>query len=127
MQSKIHSDTNYSEFTKTTKSPPQIFMFWDTNKLEIEKIIQNMESKNSRGHDGLSMKTLKLIGKTVSEPLSCIFNLMLLKGEFPDALKLAKIVPLFKSGSKHDKTNYKPISLLPTISKVFEKLLYRRL
>ena len=48
-------------------------------------------------------------------------------GIFPDKLKIAKIIPIFKAGDKHKFTNYRPVSILPHLSKVFEKAFYNRL
>ena len=67
----------------------------------------------------------------MSDPLaSCLerlFHRCIIKSYFPDALKIAKVVPLHKEGDKHEPTNYRPISLLPTIGKIFEKLIYNSL
>ena len=67
----------------------------------------------------------------MSDPLaSCLerlFHRCIIKSYFPDALKIAKVVPLHKEGDKHEPTNYRPTSLLPTIGKIFEKLIYNRL
>ena len=67
----------------------------------------------------------------MSDPLaSCLerlFHRCIIRSYFPDALKIAKVVPLHKEGDKHKPTNYRPISLLPTIGKIFEKLIYNRL
>ncbi|CAL4106886.1 unnamed protein product, partial [Meganyctiphanes norvegica] len=56
-----------------------------------------------------------------------IFNQAINTGQYPDALKIAKVIPLFKKGDPHQINNYRPISLLSIINKNFEKLLYRRL
>ena len=54
------------------------------------------------------------------------FNSCILTGVFPDELKVAKVIPLFKSGNMNDMSNYRPVSILPTLSKIFEKLIYKR-
>ena len=63
----------------------------------------------------------------IVSPLTHIFNLSLEMGKFPDALKIAKVTPLYKHGSNDDPGNYRPISVLPVIAKVFEKLVNGRL
>ena len=58
---------------------------------------------------------------SIAKPLTCIINQSLKTGRFPSKLKVAKIIPIFKKDDEHDFNNYRPISLLPSISKVFEK------
>ena len=67
---------------------------------------------------------VKLLKNEISKPLTVIINQMLKTGIFPDSFKTSKIVPLFKKGDHGLLTNYRPISLLPTISKVFERVIY---
>ena len=73
------------------------------------------------------MKFLKLCKSIILKPLVLIFNQSVLTGEYPDELKIAKVIPLFKSGDKTLVNNYRPISLLSIINKLFEKLIYKRL
>jgi len=80
--------------------------------------------KSSSRYDGLSMTMIKPVINLISCPLAYIFNSMTQTGIFPDSLKIAKVIPIHKSDSKLDIKNYRPISLLPTVSKIFEKLLY---
>ena len=67
------------------------------------------------------------IGTELSKPLTIIINQCLLTGIFPDLLKIAKVKPLFKRGDVSQLNNYRPISLLPTISKVFQRVIYSQL
>ena len=83
-----------------------------------------LENKSSSGHDGISNQIVKLLKNEISKPLTVIINQMLKTGIFPDSFKTSKIVPLFKKGDHGLLTNYRPISLLPTISKVFERVIY---
>ena len=83
-----------------------------------------MENKNSSGHDGISNTLLKTIKNDISQSLTIIINQMLTTGIFPDAFKLSKVIPLFKKGDSSLLVNYRPISLLPTISKVFERVIH---
>ena len=89
-------------------------------------MIDGLENKTSSGHDGISNKLLKLIQDKVSKPLTLIINQMLTTGIFPDAFKKSKIVPIFKKGDSSLLTNYRPISILPTISKIFERVIYNQ-
>ena len=89
--------------------------------------IDNLENKSSSGHDGISNKLLKLLKFELNKSLTLIINQMITTGVFPDSLKVSKIIPLFKRGDSSLLSNYRPISLLPTISKIFERILYNQL
>ena len=97
-----------------------------TNKTEITKLISSLKNKNSSGHDRISNKILKGITESIVEPLNIIFNKSLEEGVFPTEMKKADTVPLYKSKDKDDKNNYRPISLLLTVSKLLEKIMYNR-
>ena len=92
---------------------------------EVRKTINDLSSKNSNGCDSISSKLLKRISAFfIEEPLRLIINQSLCSGIFPDMLKIAKVIPLFKKGDQHLLDNYRPISLLPVISKIFEKKMF---
>jgi len=94
---------------------------------ETEKIIKSLKSKNTGGYDEISTRILKLSTPYIISPLTYICNAVLNTGTFPDRLKYAIIKPIFKKGDDQDITNYRPISLLTSFSKVIEKLIYARL
>lgn len=102
-------------------------IFYNVNNVEIIRIIKDLKSKTSTDYWDLSTKLIKLISKEISLPLTRIINDSLDSGSFPDTLKLAKVIPLFKKGDSHDAANYRPISLLPVFSKILEKIMYIRL
>ena len=93
----------------------------------VKKIIKRLNAKHSSGHDNVSTILLKEISPLISSPLTLILNQSLTTGIFPDKLKIAKIIPLFKKDDPHYFDNYRPISLLPAISKVFEKAVFIQL
>ena len=98
-----------------------------TSVTEIECLIKSLPNKTSYGHDKISNTLLKSLNTAISYPLYIIFNQSIHQGVFPEQMKLAEVVPLYK-GKEHDIViNYRPISLLMTISKVLEKLIYQRL
>jgi len=86
-----------------------------------------LDAKKAVPINDILIKYLKLTGTTISEFLSDLFNTCILDSEYPDDLKIAQIIPIHKSGSKECCSNYRPMSMLPAINKVFEKLLYSRL
>ena len=103
------------------------FFLLPTSQKEIIEIVMSLESKSSSGHDNVSNKLVKEIIPCIAAPLSHIFNLSLQTGTVPDLYKVAKVIPLFKGGDKKNPDNYRPISLLPTFSKILEKIVYKRL
>ena len=92
-----------------------------TNEDEILKITKSLKPSKSRGYDEISVFFLKKIIFYIVSPLTHIFNKSLISGIFPNALKLAKIIPIFKKDDPSQLKNYRPISLLPAISKILEK------
>ena len=97
-----------------------------TDAGEIKSLIQLLPSKASSGFDDISNILLKKIYHSILNPLCTIFNKSMSTGVFPDLMKLADISPLFKSKLEHDTNNYRPISLLITLSKVLEKIVHKR-
>ena len=79
------------------------------------------------GKDGISNIVLKAIIPVILKPLTLIINQMLNTGIFPDNLKIAKIVPFYKKGDDGLFTNYRPISLLPSVSKIFKRVIFSQL
>ena len=86
-----------------------------------------MKNKKSSGSNGISNEILKCCSPVVDEHLCKAFNECLKVGIFPECLKSAKVIALHKKGEYSDRENYRPISLLSSLSKVFEKLLYTRM
>ena len=106
----------------------QLSMFLkSTDETEIKKIVNNFKSKTSTGYDDIDMCLVKKVIDYITVPLSKIFNLSFQQGIFPDRMKIAKVIPLFKAGQKDVFTNYRPVSLLPQFSKILEKLFCVRL
>ena len=79
------------------------------------------------GCDNINSNTLKLIIDFVTTPITYVLNLCIENGYWPTHLKKAEIIPIFKEGDKHLMTNYRPISLISNIAKIFEKVVYSRL
>ena len=98
-----------------------------TDPLEIDCLISGLNEGKSTGPNSIPTNILKLIKDKISPMLCDIFNISLSTGVFPDLLKLAKTIPIFKKGSKLEVGNYRPISLLSNINKILEKLVHKRL
>ena len=129
LASEIASNTtNNSDYTQYLKTPSlKICTFKCVTQEDIVKAIDNLENKNSSGHDGISNKVLKYIKLELSNSLTLIVNQMLTTGIFPDSFKKSKITPIFKKGDSSLLVNYRPISLLPTISKIFERIIHNQM
>lgn len=98
-----------------------------TTRQEMSKMIKSFQPKTSAGYDDISSKLLKLCEEELKDPLVDITNKSFHSGIFPKALKVAKVYAKFKNGSTTEASNYRPISLIPTFSKVIEKLVLNRL
>ena len=97
-----------------------------TTTNEILSLIKNLPNKRSSGYDNISNLLLKSLATQISVPLEIIFNKSIEEGIFPTNMKKADIVPLYKSKDKQECSNYRPISLLITLSKLLEKIMYKR-
>ena len=97
-----------------------------TSPQEVFKEINSLNLNKSSGLDGITAYFIKLASDIIAVPLSILCNLSFSEGVFPNCMKNAKVILLFKTGSKTELSNYRPISLL-CLSKVVEKLIYSRL
>ena len=93
---------------------------------ECLKLIKNL--KNTRCNvDSIPVRIFKEIGSIVVKPLISLINSCFSVGCFPDVLKIARLTPIFKGGEKSDPGNFRPISCLPFLSKIFERSIYNRM
>ena len=100
--------------------------FTQVNKGELLKLLKELPNKSSHGHDNLDNILLKEISEGIVDPLVGLFNRSLNEGYFPAQMKIAEVVPLFKSKERELTNNYRPISLLMVISKLLERVVYKR-
>jgi Reverse transcriptase (RNA-dependent DNA polymerase) len=97
------------------------------NAAEIMHFIKLMPNKKSCGYDGIPMFLLKKIAPLIAAPLAHIINSSFEQGKYPSAMKQAIVVPIYKKGDSLDSKNYRPISNLPSFSKVLENCFLIRL
>ncbi len=127
-------DTLLNDLPSTNRHFTEYLPSLDIPKMKFETIepielvahANELHSKSSFGHDGCSNKILKAIIVTIAEPLSVLFNDCIANNYFPDFYKIAKVKPLLKSGDSKSFSNYRPISLLPTLSKLLEKVVLKQ-
>jgi len=103
------------------------FIFGNITEDIILETLRKLKSKNSSGHDKISTKLLKEIMPSILIPVVYIFNLSIRTGFVPDSYKKARIIPIFKSGTRSNFTNYRPISLLSSFSKLLEKIIAKQM
>ena len=120
------STTKVTEYLKRNKRNEKSLFLIATTHFEIAKLIGNLPNKSSSGYDWINNRLLKSIKDEIAKPLEIIFNQFLETGIFPDKMRLAEVVPLYKGKSKIDPGNYRPISILLTMSKILEKIMYKR-
>lgn len=94
---------------------------------DVYKTILKLKNTNSTGYDGFSTKILKRCAPYIVNPLVHIINTSIEQGVFPEKLKFSIVKPLYKKGSKSDIKNYRPITLIPVLSKVLERIMYDKL
>jgi len=94
---------------------------------ELITAIDNLLPKTSLDLNNLSMLLLKKVIRSIEKPVLHVFNKSITMGVVPSKLKIAKVVPVFKSGDPQDMNNYRPISLLSNFAKILEKIIYNRL
>ena len=100
---------------------------YPTSLDEIRRSTADLKIGKASGIDELSAEVLKISALAIVPYLQKLINQTFSQGEFPDCLKIAKIIPLLKFGSKTDVDKYRSTSLLPILSKVLEKIMYNRL
>ena len=111
------------EVVLTTKE----FSFEKALPGRLAKEINDLNPKKTTGADSIPAKILKRSIDIVKEPLTQLFNNSIDKSEFPSDMKLANVSPLFKKNDSTMKQNYRPISVLSSISKVFERVMFKQI
>lgn len=120
------SDFSYSNHVNSTVSN-RSFSFSSILPTEVQQSIAEIKSGSSTGPDGLEIKFLKMASHVLSYPLCDLFNLSLSTCTVPIMWKCAKVIPLHKSGDPLESNNYRPISIISNVAKIFEKIIFKRL
>ena len=94
---------------------------------DVMYAINNCKNKFSLDCYNLNYFFIKKVSDCLAAPLQLLFNRCIELGQCPESLKKAKVIPFFKNGNKDDPSNFMPISLLPIIGKVFERIMFDRI
>ena len=103
------------------------FQFAAIPEEEVLKALCSLDETKATGPDGISARLLRMSAPAISKSLTLLFNASLKLGQFPREWKEANVTPVPKNGDKELVTNYRPVSILPVISKVFESLIHQQL
>ena len=123
--SHIVTDVSYKDYLSENHATTMKMKF--VKEEAVDSIINKLKNKTSRGIDGISNQILKIAKAELLRPLTFLINQMIHTGTYPQKLKIAKVTPIFKANDKEHFSNYRPISLLPSISKIFESVIYQQL
>ena len=107
--------------------PLTTFSFKSCSSNEVRKLLEKLETKKSTGLDNLPSKMLKIAAGVLAPSLAVLFNQSISSGIVPTEWKLARVTPIFKKGKRQDVNNYRPISIIPAVAKVFERIIYDQL
>ena len=120
----LNSNQNYLTGIRTVN---QTMILNPITLSEMQKYINNLNANKSTKSTSPPIKFIKLSSKIISPILTQIFNCCIREGIFPDQLKSAEIIPIFKNGNKHQISNHRPISILDPFSKIFETHIYKQI
>lgn len=107
--------------------PANSLSLFYTDAKEVSDIISKLKINSAPGRDNITSTLLKSCILTLAEPISTLCNLSFYKGTFPSIFKQATVCPIYKAGEEQLPSNYRPISLLPSLSKILEKIANKRL
>ena len=94
---------------------------------ELIKIIRSLKVHKAHGHDDISIRMVKICDKSILKPLIPLFENSTKSSYYPDIWKKSNIIPVHKKNHKQLVNNYRPISLLPIVGKIFEKIIFNRI
>ena len=120
------NSTDYKEYLNKAERNKESFYLYPVSIEETVKEISKLKSNKAGGDDGIKPKLLKECKDILAKPIAHIINTSFKNGRVPTKLKIAKVIPIYKKKDRTNPDNYRPISLLSTINKIMEKLMYTR-
>ena len=121
-----HSKKKFLDYLLKSRNADSFF-FNPVTQTEIESEIMNTPLNKAHGLYSFPTRILRSARHILSHPLSALINMSVEQGIYPSKLKLAKVIPIYKSNDESDPSNYRPISLLSVFNRIFEKMMYNRL
>ena len=122
------TNVHFSDYLQTPNPNHERFILHPATETEVEKESQDLDASKSTGVDDVSPKVVKWSSALLTPILTKLINMCFLSGIYPDSLKLARVIPIFKGGgNKNESSLYQPISILTQINRIFERLLRDRL
>ena len=103
------------------------FCQFQIKKSQVKSVLQSLDVAKSVGDDRVSPRVLNSCAQSLCGPLTTLFHMICWHSDFPTSWKTSRVTPVFKKGSRTDPTHYRPIAVLPALSRVFEKLLVTQL
>ena len=122
--SNLHIDTTVPNFCFDAVENRSMGVFALTTGDSVVKYINQLRGSCAAGSDDILPISIKFVKQQISSVLAHLINISLISGIFPDALKMAKVTVIYKKGDKTSLGNYRPISLLPAFSKIYERVIY---
>ena len=119
------TNCNFESYIKKAKS--EFAAFQPTNVNNVYRLLSALSSNKATGIDKISCKIIKIAAPAIADSLTYIFNQAITLSSFPDEWKMARVIPLYKNGHRNIPGNYRPISILPAIRKIMERILYNQL
>ena len=123
-QSNVASESYLNDFQNPVN---KLTCFRDITQTEILNLLHELVASKAPGLVGISAKVLKIAALVIAPSLALIFNQSISPGIFPSDWKIARVIPIFKTGAKHDMENCRPISVISIVSKIIEKLICNQL
>ena len=127
LASEIHADTNGFSYREFLSGTDKRFELQPTDNNKVRFLLSKLCISKATGLDMISARLLRECTDLISHSLCEIFNLSIVTGVFPEEWKCSKVIPLFKQGERADMNNYRPISVIPVVAKVFERIIYDQL
>ena len=125
--SSVYQKPNSNTYPDITLYNNEMIVLKQISTCETLKALQNININKVTSSDLLPSFVIRNIAETIAEPLTYIYNQALETNTFPDKFKISFITPIFKSGDKYNAKNYRPISILSHLAKIFERLLYNQI
>ena len=124
MRLNLNNSVDYQTYLTSTD---KLFFLRPTNANKVFSLMNQLNKSKATGLDGIYARLIRECADLISGHICDIFNQSISRGNFPEDCKSARVTPLFKQSDRDDVNNYPPISAIPVVVKVFERILYEQL